>query len=146
MGFSSRKLWQKGYDIFQHLKAKLKGINFVGTGNIPESEMPGFYSRNHVTVVPARVDTFGLVNVESMMCGTPVISSGLQTHRVLELPMLYAKSVNDYMDNILFYKEMFDSDSYKEISEACRESSMRFDKGAIVDSIEKMFFEVSGLD
>lgn len=143
VGYASRRVWQKGFDVYQQLKKSLKDINFIETDNIAESKMPEFYSKNHVTVVPARVDTFGLVNVESMMCGTPVISSGLKTHRVLGLPMSYAQTVNDYMDNILFYEEIHDTDFYKTLTQNCRKASLRFGKTATVNQLEQMLYEVS---
>ena len=143
VGYASRKLWSKGHDLFQLLKAKLNGVNFVETDNTPESEMPDFYARNHVTVVPARVDTFGLVNVESMLCGTPVISSGLQTHRALGLPMFYAETLNDYLDNIRFCEEIHDTDLYQKLIQEGRESALRFDKKVIVNQLEQMLYDVS---
>ena len=47
-------------------------VRFVGkkTGN----ELAKIYRSAHLFVFPSRSDTFGIVNIESMACGTPVVS------------------------------------------------------------------------
>ena len=144
VGYSSRKVWQKGWDIFLKLQELMDDIKFAVTDNIPEAQMPKFHSRNHVTVVPARVDTFGLVNVESMLCGTPVISSGLPTHKALELPIRYAYRLEEYITEIETLREMFKAGMYDTISQTCRDSALKYDKGLVIDKLENMFREVSG--
>ena len=144
VGYASRKVFAKGYDIFLELEELMEDIKFVTTGNILEKNMPEFHSRNHVTVVPARVDAFGLVNVESMLCGTPVISSGLSTHRALGLPIRYAHSMDQYIERIEGLKNLFDAGAYGDISNICRRSALVYDKHTIIDRLEKMFMEVVG--
>jgi glycosyltransferase involved in cell wall biosynthesis len=143
VGYASRKVWQKGHDIYLRLRELLEDIKFVSTGNILEINMPEFYSRNHVTLVPARVDTFGLVNVESMLCGTPVVSSGLPTHKALGLPIRYAYKMDQYVDEIGALRDLFESGAYGGISKECRESAMKYDKQNVVDQLENMFVEVA---
>ena len=146
IGYASRKVWQKGYDIFLALQELLEEVRFVSTGGIPEKEMPLFYSKNHVTLVPSRVGTFDLVNVESMMCGTPVISSGLPTHRALDLPLLYAHRIDDYIERIEGLKRLYEGGAYGDISYLCRELALNYDKTKVIDQIENMFLEVSQVD
>jgi len=143
VGYSSRKIWAKGWDIFLKLEELMEDIKFVVTDNIPEPEMPQFHSRNHVTVVPARVDTFGLVNVESMLCGTPVISSGLPTHKVLGLPIRYAYRLEEYIKEIDILRDLYEAGMYNSISEICRNSALKYDKSLIIDKLETMFEEVA---
>jgi glycosyltransferase involved in cell wall biosynthesis len=146
VGYASRKVWQKGYDIFNEIKTELPNVNFVETGNVPEGKMPDFYSQNHLTIVPARVDTFGLVNVESNMCGTPVLSSGLPTHRALELPLVYASNVQNYVDKILLFQEMIETDEYDLLTKQCVLSSQKYDKNLIIDRLEDMLIGVANDD
>ncbi|MCS7179665.1 MAG: glycosyltransferase, partial [Anaerolineae bacterium] len=48
-------------------------IRFVGSR--PQSELPWFYNAADVCLIPSRYESFGLVAVEAMACGTPVIAS-----------------------------------------------------------------------
>ena len=41
-----------------------------------QNELAGIYSCADVLLNPSRVDSFGLVNVEALACGTPVLSYG----------------------------------------------------------------------
>lgn len=45
------------------------------TGSKPQTELPYYYSASDVLVMPSHYESFGLVALESMACGTPVISS-----------------------------------------------------------------------
>lgn len=54
-------------------KLKLKNLYFLG--NLPQKELPAFYSSADLSIVPSRVEPFGLVAVEALACGTPVIAS-----------------------------------------------------------------------
>jgi glycosyltransferase involved in cell wall biosynthesis len=51
----------------------LKSIYFLG--NLPQETLAELYSIADITVVPSRVEPFGLVALESLACGTPVIAS-----------------------------------------------------------------------
>jgi len=54
-------------------KLKLDNVHFLG--NLPQSVLPEFYSSADLSIVPSRVEPFGLVAVEALACGTPVIAS-----------------------------------------------------------------------
>lgn len=54
-------------------KLNLKSIHFLG--NLPQETVAELYSIADITVVPSRVEPFGLVALESLACGTPVIAS-----------------------------------------------------------------------
>ena len=44
-------------------------------GFVPEERMPAFWRRAHVYAMPSRVDGFGIVYIEAMRYGLPVIAS-----------------------------------------------------------------------
>jgi D-inositol-3-phosphate glycosyltransferase len=48
-------------------------ITFCGPQ--PHDALPTYYAATDLTVVPSRYESFGLVAVESMACGTPVVAS-----------------------------------------------------------------------
>lgn len=48
-------------------------VHFLGAR--PQHELPGIYSAADVTVVPSYHESFGLVAVESLACGTPVVAT-----------------------------------------------------------------------
>ena len=54
-------------------KLELKNLYFLG--NLPQIELPAFYSSADLSIVPSRIEPFGLVAVEALACGTPVIAS-----------------------------------------------------------------------
>jgi len=48
-------------------------ISFVGA--VPHADLPEYYNAADVCVVPSYYESFGLVAVEAMACGTPVVAS-----------------------------------------------------------------------
>jgi glycosyltransferase involved in cell wall biosynthesis len=53
-------------------------------GPLPDGELAAFYEACDVTVLPSTnsTESFGMVQVESMLCGTPVVASALPGVRV----------------------------------------------------------------
>lgn len=49
----------------------------IFTGFIPENELPIFYNAANIFVYPSLYEGFGLPILESMSCGTPVITSNI---------------------------------------------------------------------
>ena len=48
-------------------------VSFVGA--VPHEELPTYYNAADVCVVPSYYESFGMVAIESMACGTPVVAS-----------------------------------------------------------------------
>jgi D-inositol-3-phosphate glycosyltransferase len=60
----------------QHLAAKLgiaERTRFVGA--VPHEKLPTYYSAADASVMPSSYESFGLVAVESLACGTPVVAT-----------------------------------------------------------------------
>jgi len=149
IAFSSRMVWQKGWDVFQNTIRLLKKteqpfeVKITG-GKVKEAEMPEFLSCSHVSLLPSRVDTFGLAIVESLLCETPVITTPLETHKVLDLPLLYGDSCEDYVLDILRLRVWWEDDraKYNEFARQCRREALKYDQKVVMDRIEQMFKEV----
>jgi glycosyltransferase involved in cell wall biosynthesis len=57
----------------QAARAQLRGVHFLG--HQPQTEVAVVYNLAGVSVVPSRVEPFGLVAVEALACGTPVVAT-----------------------------------------------------------------------
>ena len=58
--------WPKGLNVAE-------SVEFVG--QVSQDRLPWYYSAADVCVVPSYYESFGLVALESMACGTPVVAS-----------------------------------------------------------------------
>jgi D-inositol-3-phosphate glycosyltransferase len=57
------------------LAARGMAAHFRLIGSQPQNELPLFYSAADVVAVPSRYESFGLVAVEALACGIPVVAS-----------------------------------------------------------------------
>ena len=57
----------------QSEELNLKSVYFLG--NVNQKELKKFYNIANVSVVPSRREPFGLVAIEAMACGTPVVAT-----------------------------------------------------------------------
>lgn len=61
--------------VAQSIDARGVASSFRLVGSQPQDRLPVFYSAADVAAVPSRYESFGLVAVESLACGTPVVAS-----------------------------------------------------------------------
>jgi glycosyltransferase involved in cell wall biosynthesis len=64
-------LWDDMHELARTLD--LKGIHFLG--HQPQERVARIYNAADISVVPSRVEPFGLVAVEALACGTPVVAT-----------------------------------------------------------------------
>jgi glycosyltransferase involved in cell wall biosynthesis len=65
------QLWDEMNDLQKELK--LKNIHFLG--HQPQPTVARIYNAADVSIVPSRIEPFGLVAVEALACGTPVVAT-----------------------------------------------------------------------
>lgn len=77
-----------------HAQAAAKGIadGITFAGSQPHERLPEYYNAADLVVVPSRYESFGLVAVEGMACGTPVVAS-----RVGGLPYTVEDGINGFL-------------------------------------------------
>ncbi len=110
-------------------------VRFVGA--IDQSTLPTYYSAADVTVVPSWYESFGLVALESMACGTPVVAArvgglvslvrdGETGHLVAwRDPRLYAERI----------REVCEPAARRAMGSAARALAQRYSWGAIADQL-----------
>jgi glycosyltransferase involved in cell wall biosynthesis len=155
--FLGRQEWAKGFDTYIKVAEMLKGkgVEFLSTGKsagpvkglnyVPEEDLPHVISSAHVIVLPSRIDTFGLSIVEALSCGTPVITTLTQAHKELELPLLYANTLEEFGVKILELKDLWERrrEEYYALSKAVREEALKYDVDKVFPKFERMLVEVA---
>lgn len=122
------------------------GEHWIFLGNLSPVEMAAFFQECEVTVLPSlnSTESFGIVQVESMTCGTPVIASDLPGVRqpVLMTGMGYvvppadADSLAQAILTVLDHPQ-----GYKNDQHALKE---RFSPSRVAEEYERLFEEVRG--
>jgi glycosyltransferase involved in cell wall biosynthesis len=142
--FTGRHEWSKGWEEYRKtcwLLSEL-GYNFrflctgegdkiiEGLGFVEEEDLPKLYSEAHVTLYPAKIDTFGLVIIESLACGTPVVTTPILAHRGLGLPLHYADCPIDFAKNIIeiYYQWKYKNGEYMKEKEKFQAMVKKYDK------------------
>lgn len=62
-------------DVVRDVEARGLGGMFRFAGSQPQDKLPIYYGAADVVAVPSRYESFGLVAVEAMACGIPVVAS-----------------------------------------------------------------------
>jgi len=164
--FVGRRAYEKGFDVFTAVarEARRLGLKarFLATGGregdvtdgveslgfVPEDELVNLYSSAHVVMYPTRADTFGLVILEALASGTPVIASDIPSHRLPGLPLLLARGVDGALRQLVDLYNMFynDRERYLELCRRGREAVVRsYSEEVVVPQYVRMFKEVAGL-
>jgi glycosyltransferase involved in cell wall biosynthesis len=157
--FSGRALWQKGWDIYVSLAKRMRdvGIKFLYVGGAIRDEfiqslgfqgnlsaLSQIYNNSHVLMDPVRADTFGRVAVESMACGTPVVTTPSSSHKELNLPFVFGTTLEEYEASIRHLRDLWEAGRpYEQLSRECTNAATVFDFKSMITQYEKMFAEVA---
>ncbi len=122
-------------------------------GFIPDNELPLYYQASDAFVLPTReLEGFGLVAVEALACGTPVLGTpvGAIPEILGELqPDLMFEGIGpeDIARGILKHLERVHADpqGYETLRGRCREyATARFGWDRIVERLEQELLDLSG--
>lgn len=73
-----RELWSHQMKILQQLKELLHlttRVKFVGMKS--QEELPSYYNASEMVIMPSHYESFGMVTLEAMACGIPVITTNV---------------------------------------------------------------------
>ena len=145
VAFTSRHSNAKGYDVFQEVTKNLDVDVAVSSGNMAETDLIDLVATSHLSFLPSKVDTFGYSIVESIMSGTPVLTTLLEAHKQLKLPLMYSNSNRNFGKSINVFKRIFE-ETKQEYDTWCligRQAAKRFyDKQVVLEQFENMLLEV----
>ncbi|MBI9109428.1 MAG: glycosyltransferase [Spirochaetales bacterium] len=123
------------------IKQKNLEENVYFLGYVPHQEIKHYFTYCDVFTFPSRTETQGLVTVESMMCGTPVVGVGeLGTKSVMQGDnggfMVSCKVEEFAMRTIQLLN---DKVLYKQKSEEAKIFSQQFSIHALTDRLERIY-------
>jgi D-inositol-3-phosphate glycosyltransferase len=73
-----KELWSKQLQLLQQLKEILHlstRVRFVGQKT--QEELPDYYNAAEMVIMPSHYESFGMVTLEAMACGVPVITTNV---------------------------------------------------------------------
>lgn len=79
--FGGRLSNDKGYDVIKKLRAKGYNIYATMEHNLSKIDYLGALFKAKLTIVPSRHEMFGIVPIESVIMGTPVIASDIGAYK-----------------------------------------------------------------
>lgn len=162
--FVGKPVYIKGFDRFIALSKMFDqdDIEFIATfapvngdfrshgkvrlvGQVPGEKIWELYSSGGILLHPTRNETFGLVILESLASGTPVLTTPIPCHSALKLPVQYASTLSDFALNL---KEVYDLwkgdyDSYLKLGYQGAEAVRHYDQRILLPCFEAMLKDVA---
>lgn len=145
--YFSRKTWSKGFDVLGEIENAMNPeVKIKISGGIKEKDMSHFISSSHVSLFPSRADMCSQGIIESVMCGTPVITTPMPTHKALSLPLFYASTVGEFIELVHYVKHLWEDDREGYLThteDGAGIAKVIYDRERIINKMEEMFLEVS---
>ncbi len=118
-------------------------VRFVG--RIPTDKIWDLYSSGGVLVHPTRKETFGLVILESLVSGTPVLTTPIPCHSVLKLPLQYASTLEGFAAKLKHIYNLWktDYDSYLKLGDEGATAVKHYDQKYLLPRFEEMLKDVT---
>jgi len=156
--FAGRGEWTKGMSTFVEVAnilseddyefeltgalAKTRPVRDLGF--LSDEDLVRAYSEAHCVVLPSRIDVCSNTILESMACGTPVITTPLATHEVTRLPLIYAQTATQMAQQLRMLRQLWlhRRDDYARLSQSVRTATAAYDVDLIGPMYEKMLESV----
>lgn len=113
-------------------KVMLKHPNLAFLGRISDSQLIDLYSNALFTFFPFIEEPFGYIPIESMACGTPVITFDKQGPRETVVNKVTGWLANNEHEMIDIALRIWNEGYPKKIRSNCRQKSLEFDVSLIV--------------
>ncbi len=133
-----------GGELKKKLKEQVKRLrlqNVYFLGNLSQTELPKIYNSADLSIVPSRMEPFGLVAIEALACGTPVIAA-----RAGGLPDFINKNVGRLfeMDNSIDLAEKIisalkNNDKAKKEKKAAQYALNNFSWARVIDKLLEVY-------
>lgn len=124
---------------------KEKGLSdrVLVMGYIDNSLLPGIFNKSHCFVLPSNFETFGVVYIEALACGLPVIANEtskyngiVTTSNGIALDIINIDSLYNAMRNIYVNYPMYHGE---DISKECIN---KYSELVFVDKVNKVYLDV----
>lgn len=115
-------------------------------GSQPQNRLPVFYSAADVVSVPSRYESFGLVAVEAMACGTPVVASraGGLTFTIEDGRTGYLAPIGNGAEHGARLLTLLENENERHaFGRAAHASALRFSWSAVATSILHLYERLS---
>ncbi len=129
-------------------RVKSENLSVEVVSDVSDSDLAGFYRKARALLLPStmRSEAFGMVQVESMACGTPVVSTSLPTG----VPWVNADSVSGIVVEpgnpeaiVDAVRRMLDQDTWESLAAGARHrAASMFDGPALLQRVEGNYSEV----
>ncbi|TKX83975.1 glycosyltransferase family 1 protein, partial [Halorubrum sp. SS5] len=124
-------------DRLRNLASELGVSNRVRfLGFVPDDELPALYASSDLFVLLSSYEGYGLVLLESMACGTPVVASragGITTVVDGKSGALVSREIGDIIDSIDSFIE--DNDHHLEATSAAQTRATELDWNEVADRV-----------
>jgi len=162
--FVGKPYYIKGFDRFLALSKLIHedDIEFVATfppenlgyggnhnvryiGYVPNNEIWNLYRSGGLLLHPTRKETFGIVILESLVSGLPVLTTPIPCHSGMKLPLKYASTMDGFIREVknVYQTWKNDYDTYLKYAEAGVDAVKHYDRKLLLPQFERMLAEVA---
>jgi phosphatidylinositol alpha-mannosyltransferase len=116
----------------------------VHHGTVSDDELVGLYQRAWVTVLPSHLEAFGLVLVESLACGTPIVTLDEWGPSEIVTPVVGATAEATPVSLAAACEQAIELARRPDIVDACRAEARNYDwRSSIVPQVEAIYARIS---